>query len=191
MKCECKLAVLAIALVVSSCGGNGTPYFDPGYYSYATAHLPYVEDFIVPDVIYGNEPFEVVLKLSAKLDPEMLRGLTPLVLTDFCNVPYPPPESGVVVGAWCWLRSDDLVGNEFVTEMHLPWMNGWRPGVPLGWPAGTYEVEVISAESREWGGVTAEFELTPTFNRRPQSEHAVSRFYTITVLPKPEQEQEE
>jgi len=188
MKCECKLAVLAIALVVSSCGGNGTPYFDPGYYSYATAHLPYVEDFLVPDVIYENEPFEVILKLSAQQDPEMLRGLTIQALVDFCNIPYPPIESGMRVGAWAWPEASPG-GDEIVSELTFP-LSGPRLNTPVGWPAGTYEVEVISAESREWGGVTAEFELTPTFNRWPQSEHAVSRYYTITVLPKPEQEQE-
>jgi hypothetical protein len=187
MKRSSLIAGLAIALFVSGCGGSGNPYFDPGYYSYATAQLLYVEDFIVPDVIYENEPFEIILKLSAELDPEVLRGLTHQSLADFCNFPYPPPSDGIRIGAWAW---DDKWGNELVTELHLPWMSGSKPIYSVGWPAGTYEVELISAESREWGGVTAKFELTPTFNRRPQSEHAVSRYYTITVLPKPEQEPE-
>jgi hypothetical protein len=188
MKHYCVFTVVSILLLLSGCGGKGNPYSDPGYYSYDTAYLPYVEDFIVPDIIYENEPFEIVLKLSAKLEPEMLRGLTPKVFTDLCNVPYPPTPTGMRVGAWCWFQAGDLVGNELVTELTFP-LSGPRVNYPVGWPAGTYEVEVISAESREWGGVTAEFEVTPT-GTLPYSEHQVSRFYTITVLPKPEQEEE-
>jgi hypothetical protein len=178
---------LAVALLAAGCGGKGNPYFDPGWYTYDIAHLPFVEDFIVPEVIYENEPFEIILKLSAELDPEMLRGLTHQSLANFCNIPYPPTAKGMRIGAWAW---DDKWGNDLVTELHLPWMTGSTPVYPVGWPAGTYEVEVISAENREWGGIAAKFELTPTFTP-PHSEHQVSRFYTITVLPKPEQEQEQ
>lgn len=177
---------LAVALLAAGCGSKGNPYFDPGWYSYATAHLPYVEDFVVPDSIHEGELFEVRLVLSAERNPAMLKGITPQVMANFCNIPYPPPANGIVVGAWCWLRSDDLAGNEPVSELEMP-LSGLRLGYPDGWPAGTYEVEVISAESREWGGVTAKFELTPSF-MQPHSEHQVSRFYTITVLPKPEEE---
>jgi len=80
----------------------------------------------------------------------------------------------MVLNTWCWLLQHYISGDQIVTELHLP---------ITGWPAGTYTVQVISAESREWGGVTDDFEVTPGFEL-PYSEHQVTREYTITVLPK-------
>jgi len=174
--------LLSVFLLVQACAGHASPHpiSDPGF-SYGAAVLPYVEDFVVPETIYEGEPFEAVLILSAQRDPDSLRGVTPLTMYDFSNLPYPPPETGMIIGAWIW-RNIYISGDEIVTDVHYP-VAIERPGHPNGWPAGTYTVQVISAESREWGGVTDDFEVTPGFEL-PYSEHQVTREYTITVLPK-------
>jgi len=169
------LAALAITWIAAGCGGTGNPYSDPGYDTYSTAYLPFVEGVSVPDDIYEDEPFEIVLKMSAVLAPDMLRGITPQTMYEWSFIPDPPPLTGVIVGAWCWRDINDIQGNELISELHWPFN---------GWPAGTYTIQVVSAESRAWGGISDEFMLTPTFGT-PHSEHQVTQEYSLTVLPQP------
>jgi hypothetical protein len=182
--------VPAAGLLLQNCflmgcgGGNQDEVdFSPGYV-YATSSLPYVEEVELPEKIVAGEPFEVKLRLSAALHPELLGGVgLPNPLWSNSARFLLAPDAGFLWGAegnvrietwFTYQRNPDRArvidappSNEAVFQLQLP--------------LGEYVLNVSSADSAEWGGYQDRIMVIPSFEP-PQSGHAIYQQYPISVV---------
>ena len=131
-------------------------------------YIPYVEDVIIPDTIIAGQPFEVTLKLSAALKPELLNGI---------SSEYVLPRSqfsgdnsiGLAIHLWDNPTDFDPVFEHSV-QIH---QNLVRPEMDA--------LQVNTADSPEWGGL--EVMMNTTQGQFYPHEHLVWREYPINVVP--------
>ncbi|MDQ3024211.1 MAG: hypothetical protein M3R04_07515 [bacterium] len=158
--------VIGVALLFIGCtpGGYG-PH--NSHEPPVTIYLPFVEEVTFPGTVVENHFFEIHLRISADLKPELLNGLTSdhhhLVIGD----DWPTLQ--------LWVKeptgggfNDRLV---FSTVANEP---------------GTHTMRIQSAASREFGGISTKFRLDEPRGSPPiHFPNSTFQEYTITVLPDP------
>ena len=196
----CTLAATALlAGVAYACSGSGRhiPPAQPAvgekdWYTSDHGHVfyyPYVEEIRIPDPIHENEPFDIVMEVSAEYRPRVLNG-------------YPWNEFQGVNLEGSELRRDqffiddhfrDPRDGEIHEVLHLK-NTIWDPpgvGPPVsefiyhvpGLPAGEYEVVASTPDKREHGGVGGIL-LPEGFGRTDPFDPQFRYIYrTFTVLP--------
>jgi hypothetical protein len=192
----CKLHVAAACLLGICMGlaGCESPGQGTGYVaelnSYGQAKLLYVEAVEFPDAMVEGEPFDILIKVSASLDPELLRGVGRQITFEASGGKFMfgpqltgsslalPPDI-VVFEAWVGFQTID--GRPIIFDDPPSDTATFR----LALPAGDYTFQVSSADGRERGGMEGTYLSTPSYNPLP-SEHAIYREYPFTVLPKEE-----
>ena len=142
-------------------------------------YLAYLESIEIPESVTENEPFDIILHLSAQLKPELLNGLSADSLWGQPVIRKPSPSADYsYVRFQLWLKasnSTEPAVSELIVEV---------PGLPLD----TSRILISSAASPEWGGVSHEH---PAFGIYPPEspgafivlEIAMQNHYEITVLP--------
>ncbi len=84
------MSLLSLLAILHSCGfspmppvpphpdansaNDGPPLLEPAKDWYMVLYYPYIEEVVIPDPVYENEPFEIHLMLSAEYRPRILRG---------------------------------------------------------------------------------------------------------------------
>jgi hypothetical protein len=165
--------VLAFVILTCSCGASS-----PGGRIPTTAYLPYVESVNLESTYVESNSVTITLEMLAPMNPRILEGLQ---------------EHTVPTGSWIdvWLRrrgnvitlrpwvSEPLHSGPAVSEFSFD-ISAFAPG--------TYRLLVHTADSREWGGLSSQYDAGSPFGDIPEHPHAVYREYSFTVLPVEEDE---
>ena len=143
------------------------------------AYLPYVESVDIEDAYTEDEPVMVTLQFSATMNPQVLFGLQ--------TGEYP---RGSWIPGIVWVPAPTLPGDRTIMR---PWVSEpLLSGAPVTkftfnigdfYSAGTYRLQVQTANSPEWGGLSSQYDAASPFGDIPTHPHAVYREYTFTVLP--------
>jgi len=166
------LFVLLAALPLVSCAGSSNqiiPVPEPGW---IVKYLPYVESVMLPGTIKADEAFNVTAKLSAVLEPEILRGLDPNKHKPaIIRLPSGKPAIGINLWIFKWdILSEGASVAELVFE--VPPLND-----------GDYILQITSADSREWGGLEIAHSFYSGYADHPNAKHISMFEYPFTVLP--------
>ncbi|MBN2082170.1 hypothetical protein JW859_08170 [bacterium] len=165
--------LMSIGLLQSACSSGIL-----GGENVVTAYLPYIEAVVVKDTYSIGEPIEVQLQMPASLNPDILQGLQPFTV----------PE-GSWIDVWIRHSSSTITLRPWISE---PIHNGQAVSqfaFDLGSinTEGTYRLVVQTADSEDWGGLSAQYNAGSPYGDIPEHEHAVYREYTFAVLPAEEQ----
>jgi len=138
------------------------------------AYLPYVESVTILDSIAEGESVTITLHLSAALNPHILHGLRE----------YTAP-GGSWIDVWLRKNPNSITLRPWVSEPLLSGAPVTKFTFNIGdfYSAGTYRLQVQTADSLEWGGLSSQYNAASPFGDIPTHPHAVYREYTFTVLP--------
>lgn len=133
--------------------------------------LPFVKSAIVPEYLFEDEQFDVILQVSALRNPDALRGFM-AGESDPANYTYMPGDK-IHISTWMQYDPFDFASSPLRSSVlvSIP---------PLS--AGTYILVIATADSAEWGGT--EIKYYGFYGRdRPKHEHESTLEIPITVLP--------
>jgi hypothetical protein len=168
------LAVLCASLLPTSCWwGNSGPVYIPEYPVWIYVYLPYVESVDLPDAVMADETFNITVKLSAVLKPEILKAYD-LKKPELGVSDWPTETQMLGINLRIYLGDIPVAGNQ-IDELvfEVP---------PL--PEGGYVLTMESADSREWGGLDLTYNTGSYRLLYPENgEHRSGIEIPFTVLP--------
>ncbi len=157
-----------MSLTLTSCSNRGIAGPVPNW---NREYLPFVESAIVPEYLFEDEEFDVILQVSALRNPNALRGFM-AGESDPANYTYMPGDK-ILVSTWMQYDPFDFASSPLRSSISVS-----IP--PLS--AGTYILVIATADSEEWGGT--EIKYYGFYGRdRPKHEHETTLEFPITVLP--------
>ena len=172
-----RIIYASCALLLIACGESYSTYN-----SYRTAYLPYIDGVTLPEQINEGEAFEIALALTAALEPGILNRAAA----------EDGPARFPQYSALKWLNPVSVSSSQQQGEVLIsPWIeDGFYHGEALSevvfqiqpLAEGVYRLDIESADSPTWGGLSGKYIIAPTFNP-PQHEHATVQEYTFEVLP--------
>jgi hypothetical protein len=169
------LIILALTCSLVLCQDCTGPMLSFGG-AHQTVFLPYIETAEVPSNVIQDEQFTITLKLSASLNPDLLRGVSvDLSVSSSGWVGYglAPELETSNYDMWPLLGDPTYEGTtapEYIFPCSIP-----RPG--------NFKLRIRSADLPENGGLQFERQLTPSVFY-PDNPHCKWLEYEITVLPK-------
>ena len=173
-----KLLVVSVLCLfsVAGCSGPSTvpePSPSNSLYTDYAAQLPFVEEVQMSDTVTEGQPSALTVRVSSFLHPETLRA------NNHAWAPTMPKwgPSGVFLGVQVYLYLFELDNPEGAG----PIVDQYSIQLPE-LPAGDYKLYIDSAESREWGGLAARFQMTPELGPLP-AEHVKTLEIPFTVQP--------
>ncbi|GEM_PF-1278412 len=131
-------------------------------------YIPYVEDVVIPNTIISGQPFEVTLRLSTALKPELLNGIS----REYA-LPQWQYSGDTSIGLTVYLGdnpSDYAPVYEHAVEFHPHYVRDHKD-----------TLRIQTADSPEWGGLEVLMNITAGFAH--PHEHLVWREYPINVVP--------
>jgi hypothetical protein len=172
-----KLLLVAAILVCAGCASGPAPQTgDQPDVSIGgvdeTGYLPFVEEVMIPEGVRAKENFQITLRISSALNPNVLRGLDEMegrMLHSF----GPHQTGGRFDG---WLVTPWQFGQGSPSE---PIRNTFNVRL-LGLPEGDWVIRVVSAPDRDHGGLSDTIAITPWYWSNPL---AIVKEYPIHILP--------
>jgi len=138
----------------------------------------YVEEIILPDVIYEDESLYFTLRVSADANPEALRGLTharwSAVSPNFSL--YADPKELWMIDACVSAAHDQVSDPGDLLPVSLP-----------GMPVGEWVCVVRAAADRALGGKEIKYRITPSSGPVVPAEELQELRFTVNVVPRPEE----
>ncbi len=131
-------------------------------------YIPYVEDVVIPDTIIAGQPFEVTLRLSTALKPELLNGIS----REYA-LPREEYSGDTFIGLAIYL-GDNPSEYEPVFEHTVEFFH-----VFVRDEKDTLRIQ--TADSPEWGGLEVMMNITQGYTH--PHEHLIWREYPINVVP--------
>lgn len=170
------LAIVLASVFCLSCSSSWVdlgPIGIPERHFWIFKYLPYIESIEMPETIRANEAFNITVRLSAVLKPEILQGLDPdkhppAIIYDQAR----KPGIGIDLSIYKW---DIPQEGAFVDKLDIE-------VPPL--EQGDYFLKVTSADSREWGGLDLSYdEVSHDLVNPEHQKHRAMQEYYFTVLP--------
>jgi hypothetical protein len=173
------LAGVLFLSLPSGCDGRGPipEVYDTLGGQTREAHLLYVEEVIFPEVIYEDESSEMLWRVSAEANPDVLRGLhrgrkIPIIYT----IPFGEPQDTYLFDAYITGDGDPGAEVDDALPVLLP-----------AYPVGEWSIIVRSAARRSLGGTTYLYQFAPAPGPRTPLEDLQETRYTFAVIPRPQE----
>ena len=166
------LMVLGTMTLTAGCGGGEPELIPIGNRIDSVGTFAYVEEVTFPPEIRAGELVEVQLKISMASNQDKLFTSHSHAIS--VSIGYKYAESGIIEGLVLTSSTNGpFTGPAPRTEYDL---------LTLPFPAGQYTLYILSADSRESGGLTSKMEILPSINIEPHP-NLILREFPFTVLP--------
>lgn len=174
------LLISFMCTITLACSGqkiaNGSLELIPT--SSVEAYLFYVEDVILPDAIYEDEPAYFDLRVSADSNPSALQGLSHErwgeVSPNFRL--YGDPQELWMLDACVLAEVEPQAEESDLLPVSLP-----------GMPVGEWVCIVRCAANRALGGRRIQYRLTPSSGPHVPPEDLQEIRFTVNVIPRPDE----
>ncbi|GEM_PF-2013755 len=178
--CPSLLSVLIFALVAAACGGHHPMDDDPPYENstYTDAFMLYVEEIILPEVIFEDEDVYFQLRVSADSNPDALKCLSfdSWASTTGVFALYVDPQERWMVDAFVATEIDPQAEPSDLLPVLVP-----------GMPVGEWVCVVRGAADRSLGGKEIEYQITPSSGPLTPAADLRELRFTVNVIPRPEE----
>ena len=171
-----RLIIILFSSALAGCAAGAPPFPEPGEIvsdpltSDFVGYLPYVEEVILPDIIYVEEHFIVVIRVSAVLKPDLFNGANQQSFFASGGGILQQNPTGWEYDTWMWPpRNLDAPANNSI-EVRLP-----------GLPAGDWAIGIWQLTERELGGMEGLYRWMPSRYPHDRS-HQELVIYPITVI---------